>query len=184
MKIKKSIFITGIVIFLGLIAAAIYIQSAYLLYAASVVPIVIVPLMPDIRSNQWLKPAGKKEILIYKQAPSPEDDPEFIVLRFPPGTVKWNRNILYFRAVELPSLAVEENTGVTTLTVLPYDLIRHPRKKKWYGIHLHNLIQRSQELPFKLKDVNRILIREEDFRMLDNPVPVSSSASAGRSLQA
>ncbi|WJH35075.1 hypothetical protein N6H14_02860 [Paenibacillus sp. CC-CFT747] len=176
------LLVCGIILFGLLIAVAILQQSAYLLYAASVVPILVVPLMPDIRSNQWLK-QGASGVKAYTSIhDSPEAD--LMVVRFPKGSIRWKRHILY---VPIPAAHERESAeggdaDATTITALAYDLVVPKRRKNYIGIRLPNVIQRSVGLPFPLTEVNRIVIRMEDVRHA-HAAP-SRPASTGRNLQA
>src|SRR5690348_1670027 len=95
-------FLTAFVLFIVLLGLAVAYQSSRFLYAASAVPVLIVPFLPDIRTKQYLKP-GKRgyPVNIFKTAG--EADAELLVIEFKPGAVRWNKHLLYFQAEDVPT---------------------------------------------------------------------------------
>jgi hypothetical protein len=187
MKKKTLVWLLlGSLAFILLIILAVILQSAYLLYAASVVPLLIVPFLPDFRSNQWVKPWKTKNVEIYRNVTGEGTDPDFVVIRFKPGAIKWRKNILYFPYAGLPveiiAFGVKEN--LTSITALKHDLVLHPRKKQWIGIRLTHLVERCSGLPYTLKDLNCVNIHWNDIIELLPPENISHSVSEGNSLQA
>lgn len=182
---RKNWIISGTLLglFLMLILIAILVQSAYLLYAASLLPVGIVPFLPDLRSNQWLKRDGDAGVDLYLLKPEGATKSEFLVLEFAPKKLKWNKQSLYFPVTEekYPVLAELKSSDNSSATVLPYDLSVHPRKQGWYQINLRNLKERvSSGLPVTTNEIGRILIRLDDLRAVANPQqPITAIPNKG-----
>lgn len=189
MKFKTGIIVfAGILLFALFIALAIKYESAFLLYGASVVPFLLVPFLPDIPSSQWLKPAGTKKgnVTIYRTEAAPETHNGLIVIDFTPGTIDWGKRRLYFSIDGIPTAVyqVPETPGTATLSVLPYDLLIHPRKKHCYGIQLKHLLERSSSFSFTTDEVGRFIIRAEDLQQLHSSRSVTKSETLGKGLGA
>jgi hypothetical protein len=184
---SSIIFWAGLLIMVGCIALAIPLESVFLLYAASVLPVVFVPFLPDFGSSQYIKP-GKRQgqvetiRIVAESGASP-----LLLIRFQPGYLRWNKKVLYFSLNDVssnPTLRIREDLTVS-LSVLKHDLKRHPRKKSWIGVRLDHLKDRTRHMSFTLNEINRLVIRMEDIQELVSP-PFSSSAarSQGQRLQA
>jgi hypothetical protein len=183
---KNRIYLLlSVSIFILLIGLAVYMESAYLLYAASAVPLVIVPFLPDIRTSQYVKAGknGKKEVTIVKSTGG--NGQGHVILSFPPGFIAWHKHRLYFRIDDIEPMASHETTDNITasMSVLKFDLMPHPRKKGWIGIQLANLAERTKGLSYTTAEVNRLIMNAADieetlFR------PQTAAVSQNRRLQA
>jgi hypothetical protein len=185
MKIKQWVGLLCLLLFGLLIALAVYKQSAYILFAASLLPIVIVPLLPDIRTNQKANPAKNKRFRIYTTTVEDGTSPDFVVVEFIPGSVQWNKHLLYFPVERLPSegkgRSLEDGISIP---VLGYDLVRHPRRKNWAGIRLKHLVQRNAGFSFTLKEVSRLVIPYSEIQSIVNPSMNESMVSTGKGFEA
>lgn len=184
---SSLLFWIGLLLMIGCVAVAIPTESVYLLYAASVLPVVFVPFLPDFGSNQYIKPGkhqGQVETIrvVVESGASP-----LLLIRFQPGYVRWNKKMLYFSLNNLsayPTLPIRSDLTVS-LSVLKHDLRLHPRKKNWVGIRLGHLKERTRHMSYTLNEINRLVIRMEDVQELLPPAIASSAArSHGRSFQA
>ncbi|MDF2925352.1 MAG: hypothetical protein K0R57_4266 [Paenibacillaceae bacterium] len=154
----------GIVLFGTLIAAAILAQSAYLLYAASGIPILLVPFLPDIKTSKVLKP-GKPSSGIRMYRTSDQEGGGFLVIEGDAGSLPWNKRRLYFQVEGVPSVAPSPYSNDTAgIPVLAYDLVHHPRKKQLYGIELAHLNARFRTLSYTPEEATRLIIRMEDLQ--------------------
>lgn len=185
MKIKNGIIITsGMILFAVLIAAAIFLQSAYLLYAASAIPFLLVPFIPDIPGSQKLKNHNKSgDVRIYRTGSSALDG--LIIIDFTPGTIYWNKRRLYFsmEGVEtVPAHAVPVEAA--SVPVLSYDLFRHPRKTNWYGIRLNHLVERLHAFSFTTDEIARLVIRLEDLDQTNISPSLPRTSPVGKKLEA
>lgn len=183
----RMILFTGILLFVLLIVLAIKNESSFLLYAASILPFLLVPFLPDIPSGQWLKPSGKKgNVTIYRTEASAETHDGLIVIDFTPGTIHWNKRKLFFSINSVPSTVytVPETPGIATLSVLPYDLFIHPRKKNCYGIELKHLLERAASFSFTTEEVGRLIIRMADLQQLHSSQTVTKTGTMGKGLGA
>jgi len=173
-SLNKSICsaFAGILIFAVLIGLAFRYQSAYFLYAASIVPLVTVPFLPDIRTAQYLR-AGKRSpsLRFYRTGEAAGTDPGLIIVEFAPGDILWNKHTVYFSLQDIAEARADsaEKKVAATLSVLKYDLVRHRRRKGWVGVRLAPLKERTAGLSFTLREVNRLAIRIEDIRELARP---------------
>jgi hypothetical protein len=185
MKRKQWVGLLCLLLFGLLIALAVYKQSAYILYAASLLPIVIVPLLPDIRTNQKVNPAKNNRFRIFTTAAEDGTVPDFIVIEFVPGSIQWNKQLLYFPADRLPFAAKGKSLDDgLSIPVLGFDLVRHPRKRKWLGIRLRHLVQRNAGFSFTLREVTRLIIPYAEVQPFVNPSFDESVTSTGKGLQA
>jgi hypothetical protein len=185
----KNIYglILSLLLFVIFILLAIVYQSTDYLYMATVLPLVIVPFLPDIKSNQYVKPAkqGNRVQLIKVQGtePSPHD---LLVIAFDPGYLQWNSRTLYFNLDDALLYDSLKSDGFTaSITVLNFDLRLHKRKKGWIGVSLKNLAERTTQLSYTTDEINRIVIQMQDLNVLLNipGTPSTTSASASRSMQ-
>lgn len=176
--------IIGIILFGLLIAAAIYLQSAYLLYAASGVPILLVPFLPDLSVAQTIRPGRTTaSIRMYRTSPLPGDG--FLVIEAAPGAIHWNKERLFFALEGVPVHAAAGHPSLSAgLAVLQYDLIKHRRKKNTYGIELAHLKDRLSTLPYTSDEVTRLVIRMEDLAAMDPAYTASRTAQVRKGLEA
>lgn len=185
MKSKNSLaVIAGILIMAGCIAAAIKLQSAYLLYAATAVPILLVPFIPDIKTSRTLKPGGpSSRIRIYRTGQ--QDGQGFIVIEAAPGAIPWSKRRLYFPVTGIPSAPAPKHSMDTAgIPVLQYDLVRHRRKKHLYGIELANLAARFRTLSYTPDEVTRLVVRMEDLAAAGSTHTGTRSSAMEKGLQA
>lgn len=161
---KNSLALTaGLILFFGLIASAILLQSAYLLYAATGIPILLVPFIPDLKTSQTVKPGqSSSRMRVYRT--DNEEGEGFIVLESLHGGIPWNKKRIYFPVADLPAPAPSSYpAGSAGIPVLQYDLFPHRRKKGFYGIELANVAARFRTLSFTTDEVTRLVIRMEDL---------------------
>jgi hypothetical protein len=176
--------ILGIIIFALLIAAAIILQNAYLLYAASAVPILLVPFMPDIPASQTLKP-GKPAGPVRLYRTSGQEGAGFLIIEAAPGAIRWNKRRLYFPVDGLPVISGSASMNMTTgLPVLQYDLVRHGRKKHLFGIELSHLKDRIRTLSYTTDEVSRLVIRMEDLPVSGTGRGAARTSAVGKGLEA
>jgi hypothetical protein len=185
MKKNTIGLIFSILLFLIFILLAIMFQSTTYLYVASILPLVIVPFLPDISSNQYIRTDKQEnQVQIIKLQDKEATSSDLLVISFEPGFIDWRKKYLYFHnetAVVLTALQQDPYTA--SMSVLKYDLKRHPRKKNWVGISLQNLIQRTPQLSYTTEEINRLVIRMEDLNELLH-LPKSHGSSVDRGLQA
>jgi hypothetical protein len=185
MKNKNSLaVIIGLLLFGGLITAAILLQSAYLLYAATAIPILLVPFIPDIKTSKTLKPGSSNSKIRMYRTDHPDGE-GFLIIEADPGAIPWNKRRLYFPVTGIPVLADSSHTVNTAgIPILQYDLIKHRRKSNVYGIELANLAPRFRTLSYTADEVTRLIIRLEDIKPADD-TPIGARPSAlGKELQA
>lgn len=174
----------GVIVFLLLIALAIVFESAYTLYVASILPIIVVPFIPDIPANQWLTTSNKKSgFRIYRTTPNAGDLSGLVVIECNKGAIRWKRNKLYFSMEGLPVEHLDESSRATTLPVLAYDLLPHRRRKNSYGINLQYLCQRMATLAIEPNQVTRLIIRMEDLQHFQQTKSVSGTTAVGNGVQ-
>jgi hypothetical protein len=177
---KRSTYglIISVLLFLIFIVLAIKLESTAYLYVASVLPIVIVPFLPDLRSNQYIRTDKPNQpVRLIKLRSTEESTGALFVIAFAPGYVNWHKNHLYFNfeeAVTYAALLPEDY--IVSMPVLKYDLKRHRRKKNWVGISLPQLKQRMKQHSYTNKEINRFVIQMEDLNeVLQHPAKSSSS---------
>lgn len=189
MKSKNGLVaVAGLILFAGLIAAAIVLQSAYLLYAATGIPILLVPFLPDFKTSQTLKP-GKdgSRIRVYRTGSTEGDG--FVIIEAEPGAIPWNKSRLYFPVSGLPTASgFAYYPDTASVPVLAHDLVRHRRKKDVFGIELAHLANRFRTLSFTPDEVTRLIIRTEDLTQPTGPsasIPgATTTHPIGKELQA
>lgn len=161
-----TIAMTGMAAFFVIFGLSIFFESPALLYIASLIPIFVVPFLPDIRSNQYIKPGKNSRTFEVIQVCGNQESPtDTLVLFFPPDAIYWNRKILYISIDDIPRVSHLPNDDLTvTLTILKHDLRFNRKKKNQIGIYLPNLIERTRNLPYTIREVNRLIIRMEDIR--------------------
>jgi hypothetical protein len=181
-KLKAFLFWIGLAVFGLFLALSVAYESIIYLYIASIWPMLLVPLLPDFGSNQYIKPRKKQgQVEILRTT----GDSALLMLRFHPGYVRWNKKWLYFSVADVsayPTLPIPADQ-TASLSVLQHDLKAHARKKGWVGIRIDNLKQRTQHLSYTVNEINRIVVRIEDIQELLSP-GVSSTPSQSTSIQA
>jgi hypothetical protein len=184
---KKSTYglIISVLLFLIFIVLAIMLESTAYLYMASVLPLIIVPFLPDLRSSQYIKADKPNQpVRLIKLRSSEESTGALFVISFAQGYVNWHKSYIYFSfedAVTYAALMPEEY--IVSMPVLKYDLKLHPRKKNWVGISLPQLKQRMKHLSFTTKEINRFVIQMDDLKEILE-LPANSSSSIDHGLQA
>lgn len=181
MKNKWSLLL-ALLVFCAFFISSILLESPLLLYIASAIPIIIVPLLPDIKTKQRLRPQRKGVDIVKLNGDSGK--PEWLIVSFKPGTVLWNRKTLiisYAEARTVQTVPADEYTAA--LTVLQYDM-RIREKSQRIGISLPNLMQRIAAMPFTVHEVNRLVIPLVDVSFSDAAKLPASVASRGVELQA
>jgi hypothetical protein len=167
MKPKLLGLIATLLLFLIFIVLSLKFQSTTYLYIASVCPLLVVPFLPDIRSNQYIKPKANGAVRLISMEDKDGGESDFIVILFDPGYVKWNGGKIYFNlADKMKDVYVKPDPYAATLTVLKYDLLTHRRKKNWVGISLSQLAERTEQLSYTTNEVNRLIIRLSDIQDL------------------
>ncbi|WNR43691.1 hypothetical protein [Paenibacillus roseipurpureus] len=167
MKSKLIGLLATSLLFLTFIVLSLSFQSTIYLYIASVFPLLIVPFLPDIRSNQYIKPKSSGAVRLLTMENKDGGDSDFLVILFEPGYVKWNGGMLFFNlADKMKDVYVKPDPYAATLTVLKYDLLKHRSKKNWIGISLAQLQERSEQLSYTTNEVNRLIIRITDIQEL------------------
>lgn len=167
-KSKHSLALAaGLILFFGLIASAILLESAYLLYAATGIPILLVPFIPDLKTSQTVKPGqSAPHMRVYRT--HNEQGEGFIILESLQGGIPWNKKRLYFSLDGLPAAAPSAYpAGTAGVPVLQYDLVPHRRRKDLYGIELANVAARFRTLSFTTDEVTRLVIRLDDLSPAD-----------------
>ncbi|MDB5054279.1 MAG: hypothetical protein JWM44_2329 [Bacilli bacterium] len=181
-KKKIKFLCLGLLFIAFCIVLAFLRESAYLLFLASIVPLFIVPFIPDIRTNQHIKPSkGDNGIRIYQATTNGKQTSDQVVIEFKPGKIQWNKNLLLFSPVHiaktLPKHIIPE---VASLSVLKYDLMLKNGK---IGIQLKHLIERSTSFSFTLNEVNRLILSIEDIKNLHAGMNMALGNTASKSKQ-
>jgi len=190
--LKKSGRIGLILAVLAFIAACILafaLESIGFIYIASALPIAIVWLLPNTRPSQWLRTGagkGKNRALIYRIQGYEPSESDLLIISFENGTVNWNKHVLYFSLDRVPIQPAGQHQDElnVTLPVLRHDLHLHPRKRKWIGIELQALAERSQHLACTTQEINRFAIRVADLANVAGKRKARASQSSKPSLQA
>ncbi|MFD0697939.1 hypothetical protein ACFQZT_28085 [Paenibacillus sp. GCM10027628] len=185
MKSNKFGLLISLFLFLTFIVLSLVFQSTTYLYIASVCPIPIVLFLPDIRSNQFIKPnQAKGSVRLITMEGSEAADSDLLVILFEPGYVKWNRAKLFFNVDDImKDVYVKPDPYAASITVLKYDLSVYSRKKNWIGISLPQLEQRTEQLSYTTNEINRLVIRMADLSELLH-LPQAKTAARGRSIGA
>jgi hypothetical protein len=188
---KKSsfkYFAIGICLIAICLILAYMIQSAYLLFTASILPVLILPFLPDIRTNQTIEPLkSNKSIQVYGIADE-NQTAKYVVIEFKPGKIHWSKHVLYFSADHValaPTSSLKQDAAA--LPIHKPDLVLKKGKYRWVGIRLNNLPERASSFPLTLKKVNRLVISIEDIKELFQEKKMNSrkrTASKGKPLQA
>ncbi|ALS24055.1 hypothetical protein [Paenibacillus naphthalenovorans] len=185
---SKALWLSlSIIVFITLLGLAVYFESAVYLYAASALPVVIVPLLPDMAKHRYADAAKNKNVRFAKLTIG--GDP-MLAISFSPGYIRWKRATgkLYFQWSQIsgnPELDETPGQGhkEASLTVLPFDLSVHPRKQGWVGIDLGQLAQRAGTLPYTAGEVTRLLIRMSDLEAVVMPVAPQTGLPSGTGKQ-
>ncbi|MBD0379881.1 hypothetical protein [Paenibacillus sedimenti] len=185
MKSNKFGLLISVLLFLTFIVLSVVFQSTIYLYIASVCPLLIVPFLPDIRSNQFIKPnQAKGAVRLITMEGKESADSNLLVILFEPGYVKWDRAKLFFNLDDvMKDVYVKPDPYAASMTVLKYDLSVHARKKNWIGISLTQLEQRTGQLSYTTNEINRLVIRIADLHELLR-LPQAKHASASRGIGA
>jgi hypothetical protein len=176
-----AIGLLGIVICLVL---AYVLQSAYLLFAASLLPLLILPYLPDIRSNQQIDPLSKNKSIQVYGITSDESQPSYVVIEFKPGKILWSKQTLYFSADHVaiaPTTRLKSNA--IALPIYKSDLVIKKGKYRWVGIKLNGMTERSNSFSFKLKQVNRLVVSIQDIKELFKEASPTHKRSVKKSKQ-
>jgi hypothetical protein len=184
-KHNLKIFVLGLLIIVVCLALAFLLQSAYMLFAASIIPFLIAPFFPDLRTNQMINP-NSKSIQVYGVAGSNTAEPTYIVIEFKPGQIHWSQRLIYFSVDHIAVAKPGDYTNqAAALPVLRYDLVLRRGKKRWIGIYLRHLVERSSSFSFTINEVNRLVITMQDVKDLlsENTVNRSKSTSKSKQLQ-
>lgn len=183
MKYNILTFIGGIVVFGAVLAAAWHLQSWVLLYIASALPVILVPLMPDIPRKQVIRRTGGKEQYAIRRQSGGHDDAGVLHIGFRPGSVNWNKTWLcvpleLIRNAEPYAGAAEE---AVTLPVSAGDCRVTGGRRPMLRISLPSLSARAQALNYKTREVERLTLRLDELPQLALSLPVRRSRSAGQS---
>lgn len=185
-KTTRILLLLSVFVFLGLIGLAVYMESTYMLYAASAVPLFIVPVLPDIRGSQFIR-SGKqgKQASVSITGTTDESGTGRITIAFSPGYVAWHKRRLYFNTDDImPALAAPgAEANAVSAPVLRFDLIAHPRKQGWVGIQLANLVQRTQGVSYTTDEISRLILNASDVEEIARRLP-AKAASHNRGVEA
>ncbi|WP_248929971.1 hypothetical protein [Paenibacillus hamazuiensis] len=180
-KSNRIFLLLSVCLFALLIGLAVYKESSYFLYAASAIPLLIVPFLPDIKTNQYIK-KGNSQPDVWLARTADESGPDRIVIGFEPGFIAWNKRRLYFCTDDIPaesgSAKAPSRDITASLSVLKFDLVPHPKKAGWVGIELANLAQRTQGMSYTVDDINRLILSAEDVEEIAKLPGVTTAASA------
>lgn len=183
---KNVITFTGIFLFLLTFALSIVLESPVILYIASGIPLCIVPFIPDIKSNQVIRPGKDKDHLkMVRLVGSDKSSSDLLIISFTPGYIQWNKKFLCFKLEDIPTVSsVSTDEYTAAVTVLKFDLRVEPKKGNRVGIYLPHLIERTTNLPYTINEVNRLTVCMEDIREHFIPNSISVPASGDIKLRA
>jgi hypothetical protein len=191
MSKKQAWSLTGIVLlFLTLLALAVLFESEIFIYAASVLPIVIVLLLPDIRQYQYIR--SQKHFHSIQLLRVANGGEPLLIISFQPGFVRWHCKKLFFDLNELNPDSVESlplQGNAVSIPVLSFDLTPHPRRIGWFGINLTQLAERTGGQSYTTEEVTRFVINMNDLEtmallMVAAPASVASGNSNNKSISA
>jgi len=174
-------------IFVSLIGLAIWQQSAYLLYAASAIPFIIVPFLPEMSSIQKLKASAKNnDVQIYKLATIEGAPANHLIVQFQPGIVNWNRKMLYINLKNIPTVSKDLFApDSASVPVLTFDLELNKRKPDLIGIRLQNIKERTSSFSFTTDEITRFVVRLDDLTEHAAPsLPISAPHTTSNRMQA
>jgi hypothetical protein len=183
-KTSFKYFAIGLLSIVICLVLAYVLQSAYLLFAASVLPLLILPYLPDIRSKQLIDPLTKNKSIQVYGVSSNENQPSYVVIEFKPGKVLWSKHTLYFSADHVaiaPTAGLKQNA--IALPIYKNDLVIKKGKYRWVGIKLKHMTERSNSFSFKLNQVNRLVISIQDIKELFKEASPSHKRSVKKSKQ-
>jgi hypothetical protein len=164
-KTSFKYFSIGILCIIICLVLAFVMQSANLLFAASVLPLIILPFLPDLRSNQKIDPSSKNKSVQVYGITSDNNQPNYVVIEFKPGKVHWSKQVLYFSADHVaiaPTASLKQNA--IALPIHKHDLMIKKGKYRWVGIKLKHMVERSNSHSLKLNQVNRLVINIQDIK--------------------
>ncbi|MFH5181288.1 hypothetical protein ACHHV8_00785 [Paenibacillus sp. TAB 01] len=183
----------SVLVFIGLILAAIALQSDLFLYAASGLPLIIFYVLPDIKQHQFIrmnKDRGKVKLVQQNSG-----DESFMILSFQPDFIRWECSKLYFHLndilTDVPVASPSSGPIEASIAVLPFDLSAHRRKSGWIGVNLEQLVQRTAKLSYTTDEITRLVIRTQDLESValdmvaaSKPAAVSKSKNKSKSISA
>jgi hypothetical protein len=154
-----ALWIALFVIFLG---CSILFESPVCLYVASAMPILIVLWLPDSEQNQYIRRRHLKQVRLLTKS---SGENGLLTISFTPGFVRWKPGSkLYFHLDTLSreeageAAETSEESSQTALSILPFDLVPHPRKSGWVGIQLDQVAARTASLSIATSEVARFII--------------------------
>lgn len=178
MKTKWLIWCIGIVLMLSLIYISFITESPFFYYAASGVPMLLVPFLPNLRVKQ-IVPLQDKHVKVVRMAGS-EADGDLLVVSFTPGYIRWGKTVLY---IPIRNIPVETHAGdwesIVALKVSRSDLTARRPRRDCIAISLASMKEKTKGKSFSLRDVNRLIVRMQDVT-----VPTRKSYSRGRKMEA
>jgi hypothetical protein len=186
-KTSFKYFTIGLLCIAICLVLAFVMQSANLLFAASVLPLVILPFLPDLRSSQKIDPLSKNKSVQVYGITSDTNHPNYVVIEFKPGKVHWSKQMLYFSADHVaiaPTASLKQNA--IALPIHKHDLVIKKGKYRWVGIRLKHMKERSNSHSLKLNQVNRLVINIQDIKDLfkDSAASHKSAVKKSKQLQA
>lgn len=172
----------GLMLFAAFFISSIVRESPLLLYIASAIPMFVVPFLPDIKTNQLLRP-DRRGVEIVKLADG-TGAAEWLVVSFKPGTVHWNRKLLLIPFQNAPTVrTIHTDEFTAALTVLKHDLRLRKGKRDTIGVRLALLAERTAGLPYTVHEVNRLIIPMADIEELTAPASVPAVRAGKVELQ-
>jgi hypothetical protein len=177
-------FTIGLFLIVFCIGLAFVIQSAYLLFTASILPVLILPFLPDIRTNQTIVPLKNNNSIQVYGVTDDNQTAKYVVIEFKPGKIHWSKQILYFSADHValaPTTSLKQDAAA--LPIHKNDLVLKNGKNHWVGIRLNSLDERASSFPFKLNKVNRLVISIQDIQELFQEKKQSRKRTVNKSKQ-
>lgn len=170
--------IYAILLFLLMCGLAYLFESIILIYIASFIPVIIVLLLPNKRTSQWILPGeGKKRAIIYQVQGKVPSDSDLLVIAFDHRYINWNKSVLYFPTHRIPAvMKLPQDPNAVSLSVLKHDMFPHPAKRGYVGIEVSHLLQRLEYLPYSPDEVNRLVIRLSDLHSISGRRRASRTA--------
>ncbi|MEK8132159.1 hypothetical protein WMW72_30100 [Paenibacillus filicis] len=161
-KMKIWLLVLWITLFAVFLGCSILFESPVCLYVASALPILIVLWLPNPEQNQYIRRRHLKKVQLLTRN---SGENGLLTITFTPGFVRWKRGAkLYFHldtlSREEPVEAGEpgEESPHTSLSILPFDLLPHPRKSGWVGIDLDQVAARTSSLAIATSQVARFVV--------------------------
>lgn len=178
--------ILSIIAFLVICSLAFVFESIIFIYIASACPIIIVYLIPNSRTSQWIrtgKDTDKVDQYIIQANESRESD--LLIITFQNGYIDWDNRTLYFSLGKVATVTKDHHdNNAASLSVLKHDLFMHPSKRGWIGIELSHLAQRVDYLSYTTDEVNRLVIRVADITAITNKRKTTRKVAASRNVEA